>query len=96
MIRLKALLPFIVIFIGAFLLSQVSFAQVTLPSVNLGFKTTENPNEVVNAINKQPKPLALYLFTSDKRVEKKVLNELGKSIIKQIIQKKLIIYLLKN
>jgi flagellar biosynthesis protein FliP len=25
-------------------------AQVTLPSVNLGFKTTENPNEVVNAV----------------------------------------------
>ena len=34
-------------------------------------------NEVVNAINKQPKPLALYLFTSDKRVEKKVLNEIS-------------------
>ncbi|MEZ0392353.1 MAG: flagellar type III secretion system pore protein FliP [Pseudobdellovibrionaceae bacterium] len=29
---------------------QQTFAQVTLPSVNLGFKTTENPNEVVNAI----------------------------------------------
>jgi flagellar biosynthetic protein FliP len=27
-----------------------AFAQVTLPSVNLGFKTTENPNEVVNAV----------------------------------------------
>lgn len=25
-------------------------AQVTLPSVNLGFKTTDNPNEVVNAV----------------------------------------------
>lgn len=25
-------------------------AQVTLPSVNLGFKTTDNPNEIVNAI----------------------------------------------
>ncbi|MCK6598187.1 MAG: flagellar type III secretion system pore protein FliP [Bdellovibrionaceae bacterium] len=25
-------------------------AQVTLPSVNLGFKTAENPNEIVNAI----------------------------------------------
>ncbi|MGZ3748948.1 MAG: flagellar type III secretion system pore protein FliP, partial [Pseudobdellovibrionaceae bacterium] len=30
---------------------QTAFAQqVTLPSINLGFKTTENPNEVVNAI----------------------------------------------
>lgn len=27
-----------------------ALAQVTLPSVNLGFKTTENPNEVVNAV----------------------------------------------
>jgi flagellar biosynthetic protein FliP len=27
-----------------------AWAQVTLPSVNLGFKTTDNPNEIVNAI----------------------------------------------
>lgn len=27
-----------------------AWAQVTLPTVNLGFKTTDNPNEVVNAI----------------------------------------------
>ena len=27
-----------------------AMAQVTLPSVNLGFKTTDNPNEVVNAV----------------------------------------------
>lgn len=27
-----------------------TYAQVTLPSVNLGFKTTDNPNEVVNAV----------------------------------------------
>lgn len=31
-------------------LSSVAEAQVTLPSVNLGFKSTDNPNEVVNAI----------------------------------------------
>lgn len=30
--------------------ADAAFAQVTLPSVNLGFKTTDNPNEVVNAI----------------------------------------------
>src|SRR5258708_5344201 len=30
---------------------KTAFAQaVTLPSVNLGFKSTDNPNEVVNAI----------------------------------------------
>lgn len=33
------------------LIPQVNWAQgVTLPSVNLGFKTTDNPNEVVNTI----------------------------------------------
>lgn len=30
--------------------SSSAWAQVTLPSVNLGFKTTDNPNEVVNAV----------------------------------------------
>lgn len=38
------------VFLGAFLISQISFAQVTLPSVNIGFKTTENPDEIVSAI----------------------------------------------
>lgn len=32
------------------LASSNAFAQVTLPTVNLGFKTTDNPNEVVNAV----------------------------------------------
>lgn len=38
--------------LGALVLGTATsaFAQVTLPSVNLGFKTTDNPNEVVNAI----------------------------------------------
>lgn len=31
-------------------ISFQAFSQVTLPSVNLGFKTAENPNEIVNAI----------------------------------------------
>lgn len=36
---------------AAVLLSALSAqAQVTLPTVNLGFKTTDNPNEVVSAI----------------------------------------------
>lgn len=34
----------------ALLFVQSSFAQVTLPSINLGFKTTENPTEIVSAI----------------------------------------------
>lgn len=38
------LLPFV------FLAASSAFAQVTLPTVNLGFKTTDNPNEVVNAV----------------------------------------------
>ncbi len=33
-----------------FFAASSAFAQVTLPSINLGFKTTENPNEVVNAV----------------------------------------------
>ena len=33
-----------------FLFGQGALAQVTLPTVNLGFKTTDNPNEVVNAV----------------------------------------------
>jgi flagellar biosynthetic protein FliP len=32
------------------LASSSAFAQVTLPQVNLGFKTTDNPNDVVNAV----------------------------------------------
>ncbi|MCB0368259.1 MAG: hypothetical protein KDD45_02180, partial [Bdellovibrionales bacterium] len=27
-----------------------AFSQVTLPTVNLGFKTAENPNEIVNTV----------------------------------------------
>ena len=40
-------------FLGIFLLVGVAQAQnqgVTLPSVNLGFKTTDDPNQVVNTI----------------------------------------------
>jgi flagellar biosynthetic protein FliP len=38
-------------FISILLASKTAFAQaVTLPSINLGFKSTDNPNEVVNAI----------------------------------------------
>lgn len=42
---LKWLLPLSVLFAGSW-----AFAQVTLPTLNLGFKTTENPTEVVNAV----------------------------------------------
>lgn len=38
------------IFFAVLFFSFGSWAQVTLPSVNLGFKTVDNPNEVVNAI----------------------------------------------
>ncbi|HEY1079411.1 MAG TPA: flagellar type III secretion system pore protein FliP [Bdellovibrio sp.] len=38
------LLPLVLLFGGN------AYAQVTLPTVNLGFKTTDNPNEVVNAV----------------------------------------------
>lgn len=42
---LKFLLPF-----GILMLAIPALAQMTLPNVQLGFKTTDNPNEVVNAI----------------------------------------------
>ncbi|MCB0365517.1 MAG: flagellar type III secretion system pore protein FliP [Bdellovibrionaceae bacterium] len=41
---------FLLIALGVFGFSYVASAQVTLPSVNLGFKTTNDPNEMVNAI----------------------------------------------
>lgn len=42
---MKKIIFLLVLFFGA-----VSYAQVTLPTMNLGFKTTENPTEVVNTI----------------------------------------------
>lgn len=39
-----------VLFLLVTLVGASAWAQVTLPTVNLGFKTTDNPNEVVNAI----------------------------------------------
>lgn len=40
----------LICFIFIVLIGSTSLAQVTLPSVNLGFKTTDNPTEIVNAI----------------------------------------------
>lgn len=37
-------------FIVVFLTAKSALAQVTLPTVNLGFKSVDNPNEMVNAI----------------------------------------------
>lgn len=41
----KWLVPISILFVGSW-----AVAQVTLPTLNLGFKSTENPSEVVNAI----------------------------------------------
>lgn len=41
----KFLIPALVLFVGSW-----AFAQVTLPTINMGFKSTQNPTEVVNAI----------------------------------------------
>ena len=35
------------LFIVTLFLSHTAFSQVTLPTVNLGFKSTSNPTEVV-------------------------------------------------
>ncbi len=40
----------LIVFSFAFLFFHVAQAQVTMPTVNLGFKTTDNPNEVVSAV----------------------------------------------
>lgn len=40
----------IVIIFLTFLVSSLAQAQMTLPTMNLGFKTTDNPTEVVSAI----------------------------------------------
>ena len=42
---LKVFAPLMILLVGSW-----AFAQVTLPTVNMGFKTTQNPAEVVNAI----------------------------------------------
>ncbi len=42
---LKLVLPLTILFLGSW-----AFAQVTLPTFNMGFKTAQSPNEVVNAI----------------------------------------------
>lgn len=36
--------------LNIFFFGVLSHAQVTIPTVNLGFKTTDNPNEIVSAI----------------------------------------------
>lgn len=41
----------------------------------LPIMTYSNLDNVIRDINKQPKPLALYLFTNNKAVEQKVINE---------------------
>lgn len=43
----------------------------------LPIMTYRKLNEAINNINKQPKPLALYLFTNNKRVEKTVLSHIS-------------------
>lgn len=42
---MKVLLPLIMLLMGS-----VALAQVTIPSVNFGFKQTQNPTEVVNTV----------------------------------------------
>ncbi len=48
--RRRNLILIIFGFFAVQMISAIAFAQITLPSVNLGFKTTDNPQEVVSAI----------------------------------------------
>lgn len=41
---------FFIFFFALLTVCSQAFSQVTLPSINLGFKTAENPNEIVNAV----------------------------------------------
>ena len=43
----------------------------------LPIMTYSNLDKAINDINKHPKPLALYLFTNNKDIEKKVINEIS-------------------
>lgn len=47
---LKQKYSMIIVFILSMVLSRFALAQVTLPTVNLGFKNTQNPTEIVNTI----------------------------------------------
>lgn len=47
--KTSGIYSFIILTLGC-LFVQGAEAQVTLPSINLGFKTTQNPNEIVNTI----------------------------------------------
>jgi len=51
-LRLKFNHPIWITFaaLGILLVSSQAFAQMTLPSINLGFKSTNNPNEIVNTV----------------------------------------------
>jgi len=49
-LKLSSLQKNILISMAVIFMSTFAWAQVTLPSVNLGFKTTNNPAEVVNTI----------------------------------------------
>jgi flagellar biosynthetic protein FliP len=44
----KYLKPFL--FLTTLLIGSIAMAQVTLPQINLGFKTTDNPTDIVSAI----------------------------------------------
>lgn len=50
MIRPRSILLSALAFVPVLLFAGEAMAQVTLPSVNLGFKTTNNPGEVVNTV----------------------------------------------
>lgn len=47
---LKQKYSMLIVFVLAIVASRFAFAQVTLPTVNLGFKTASNPQEVVSTI----------------------------------------------
>lgn len=50
MTRISSFIKISLLMISVMMIGELAFCQITLPTVNLGFKTVDNPNEIVNAI----------------------------------------------
>jgi flagellar biosynthetic protein FliP len=49
-VKFTRALPAVFVFLVSWLVVSSAWAQVTLPTMNLGFKTTDNPQEIVSSI----------------------------------------------
>ena len=76
---------------GPVILQNVSFQDEIMKEEIFGpilpVISYENTDEIIYRLNSRPSPLALYLFTKDKKIEDKVLNEIsfGGSTVNDVI-----------